>query len=151
MFSNFSCSHISGNLRAWHLTTLTPRSVFCVWIFSLCSTHSLLPTYLVSLQDTLPTFSSVLQHSFNITEPFYSTCLWSFIDLPSWAERLILLSPALELGSDIQVTKALNGICPNPGSSSALALMLQPLPSRSFLLKEPLCFSYNFQDWYSTL
>lgn len=131
----------------WGPGTQLPHlwSVLCDWIFSLCSTCSLLPAHLVSLQDALPTLSSILQHSFSVTELFYPTCLWSFIEFPSWAEGLILLFPHLELGSDTQVTKALNGLCSNPGSSSAHALMLQPLPSRSFLLKEPLCFSYDFR------
>lgn len=135
IFSNLSCSHISGNLRAWHSTPPTLRSVLCHWIFSLCSSCSLLPTCLVSLQDALPIFSSILQHSFNITEFFYPPCLWSLIDLPSWAKGLILLSLPLELGLDIQATKVLNGLWPNPGSSSVHALMLQPLPSRFSCLK----------------
>lgn len=150
MFSNLSCSHISDNLRAWH-STPPHRGVSFVTGFSLFLLHTVFSLPVLSacrmpFPPFLPFFSS-----FNITELFYPTCLWSFIDLPSWAEGLILLSPPLELGSDIQATKALNGTCPHPGSSSARALMLQPLPSRSFLLKEPLCFSYNFQDCYRTL
>lgn len=45
----------------------------------------------------------------------------------------ILPRTPLELGSDAQATKALNGTHPSPGSSSAHELMLQALPSRPFL------------------
>lgn len=123
MFSNCSCSHISDNIRAWKSCRATQRGIFSGCIFSLSFS---LPVF-VSLQDALPTFYSILQHSFSVIELFYPTCLWSFMDGP------ILLHTPLELGSDIQATKALNGTHPSPGSSSAHALMLQSLPSRPFL------------------